>query len=102
MGAGLERVLPALEFPEEVEGLPGTADPAAAGMDQGTGLEGIYPVASRLVQLEDTRLGTVDHLVKEAEQAESIDGAERGRRRLLGALLHLALGEELHTAVTGG
>jgi hypothetical protein len=97
-----EQALATLEFPEEVEGLPSTADPAAAGVGQGAGLEGIHPVPSRLVQLEHARLGTVDDLVEEAKQADAIDGAERGRRGLLGALLHLALGEELHIAVTGG
>jgi hypothetical protein len=69
---------------------------------QGAALEGIHPVPARLVQLEHARLGTIHHLVEEAKQAESIYGAERGRRWLLAALLHLALGEELHTAVTGG
>jgi hypothetical protein len=92
--------LAALELPEQIERLARPADATAAGVDEGAALEGIDPVPSRLVQLEHTRLGTVDHLVEEAKQAESINGAERGGRRLLGALL-LALGEELHTAVTG-
>jgi hypothetical protein len=71
-------------------------------VDEGAALEGIDPVPSRLVQLEHTGLGTVDDLVEEAKQAEPIDGTERGGGRLLGGLLPLALGEELHTAVTGG
>jgi hypothetical protein len=102
IGPGPEQALAALEFPEKVEGLARAADPAAAGVGQGAALEGIHPVPARLVQLEHARLGTVDDLVEEAKQADPIDGAERGGRRRLGALLHLALGEELHTAVTGG
>jgi hypothetical protein len=102
IGSGPERALAALEFPEEVEGLPRAAHPTAAGVSQGAALEGIHPVPSRLVQLEHATLGTVDDLVEEAKQADAVDGAERGGRGLLGALLHLALGEELHTAVTGG
>ena len=97
-----EQALAALEFPEQIEGLPRAPDPAAAGVDQGAGLEGIHPVPTRFAQLEHTRLGTIDHLVEDAKHAGAIDGAERGRSGLLGALLHLALGEELHTAVTGG
>src|SRR4029077_17513167 len=102
IGSRPERALATLKFPEEVEGLPRTADPAPAGMGQGAALEGIHPVPARLVQLEHARLGTVDDLVEEAKQADPIDGAEWGGRGRLGALLHLALGEELHTAVTGG
>ena len=102
IGPWPEHALAALEFPEQVEGLPRAADPAAARVRQGAGLEGVHPVPLRLVQLEHTRLGTIDHLVEEAKHAGTIDGAERGRCGLLGALLHLALGEELHTAVTGG
>jgi hypothetical protein len=102
IGPWPEQALATLELPEQIEGLPRAADPATAGMGQGAGLEGIHPVPTRFVQLEHTRLGTIDHLVEEAKQADAIDGAERRRRRLLGALLHLALGEELHTAVTGG
>ena len=102
IGPWPEQALATLEFPEEIESLPRPADPATAGMGQGAGLEGIHPVPTRFVQLEHTRLGTIDHLVEEAKQADAIDGAERRRRGLLGALLHLALGEELHTAVTGG
>ena len=95
-----EGALAALEFPKQVEGLPRAADPTTAGMGQGTALEGIHPVAARFVQLEHAGLGTVDHLVEEAKQADAVDGAEGGRGRL-GALLPFALGE-LHTAVTGG
>jgi hypothetical protein len=102
IGSWPEQALAALELPEEIEGLPRAADPATTGMGQGAGLEGIHPVPSGFVQLKHTRLGTIDHLVEEAKQADAIDGAERRRRGLLGALLHLALGEELHTAVTGG
>ena len=102
IGSRPERALATLKFPEEVEGLPRTADPAPAGMGQGAALEGVHPVPARLVQLEHARLGPVDDLVEEAKQADTIDGAEWGGRGRLGALLHLALGEELHTAVTGG
>jgi hypothetical protein len=97
---GGEHELAALEFPEQVEGLPGAPDAATAGVRQRTPLKGIDPVATGLAKLQNARLAVVDHLVQESEQPNSIDGAEcRGLG--LGARLPFALGEELHTAVTG-
>jgi hypothetical protein len=67
---------------------------------QRTALKGIDPIPTRLSELQHARLAVVDHLVEESEQPNSIDGAER-RALGLGGRLPFALGEELHTAVTG-
>ena len=99
-GAGSELELAAMEFPEEIEGVACPTDTAAAGVRQGPGLKAIHKAPPRLAELQRTRLAAVDHLVQEAEQADAIDRAERGSLGL-GARLPLALGEELHTAVTG-
>jgi hypothetical protein len=98
--AGGEHEFAALELPEEIEGLPGAPDTAPARVCQSTPLEGIDPIPTRLPELEHARLAVVDHLVEESEQANSIDGAEH-RALGLGGRLPFALGEELHTAVTG-
>jgi hypothetical protein len=98
--ARVERELAAPELPQEIEGLPGATDPAATRVRQRTPLKGIDPVPARLPELQNPRLAAVDHLVQESEQPDPIDGAER-RRLGLGARFPFALGEELHTAVTG-
>jgi hypothetical protein len=98
--AGGKREFTALEFPEEIEGLPGTADTPPAGVGQRAALKGIDPVPARLSELKDARLAVVDNLVEQPEQPGAIDRAER-RRLGLGVRLPFALGEELHTAVTG-
>lgn len=98
--AGCERELATLEFPEEIERLPGAPNAATARMRQRAPLKGVDPVPAWLVELQDAGLAAIDHLVEEAEQPNSIDGAERlGLCR--GARFPFALGEELHTAVTG-
>jgi hypothetical protein len=97
---GGEHELATLEFPEEIEGLAGAPNAATTGMRQRTPLKGIDPVPAGLPQLQNARLAAVDHLVQKSEQPTSIDGAER-RGLGLGARLRFALGEELHTAVTG-
>ena len=96
--AGSERELPGLELPEEVEGLPGAANSTAACMGERAGLEGVDPVAARLMKLENAGLAGVDNLVQEAEQVGAIDRVEGGR---LGRGISFAFGEKLHTAVTG-
>ena len=95
-----ERELATLELPKEIEGLAGATDAAPAGVCQRTRLEGIDPIPTRLSELQDARLAVVDHLIEESEQPNAIDGAER-RGLGLGSRLPFALGEELHTAVTG-
>ena len=89
-----------LEFPEEIEGLARTADPAASRVRQGTTLEGVRPLATRLSELEHAGLAVVDNLVEQPEQPNTIDRAI-GRCLALGVRLPFALGEELHIAVTG-
>jgi hypothetical protein len=69
-------------------------------MGQRAGLKGIDPLPTGLSKLQDARLAVVDHLIEKSEQPNSIDGAER-RGLGLGSRLPFALGEELHTAVTG-
>jgi hypothetical protein len=69
-------------------------------MRQGSRLKGIDPLPARLSELQHARLAVVDHLVEESEQPNSVDRAER-RALALGGRLPFALGEELHTAVTG-
>jgi hypothetical protein len=95
-----EHEFAALELPEEIEGLPGAPDTAPTGVCQCTPLKGIDPGPTGLPKLQHARLAAVDHLVEESEQPNSIDGAER-RGLGLGGRLPFALGEELHTAVTG-
>jgi len=67
---------------------------------QRTALEGVDPLAAGLSELEHARLAAVDNLVEQPEQPDTIDRAI-GRRLALGVRLPFALGEELHTAVTG-
>src|ERR1700694_2407067 len=98
--AGGEHELAALKLPEEIEGLAGAPDPPPAGVRKRAALKGIDPVPARLTELQHARLAVVDHLVEESEEPNSIDGAER-RGLGLGSRLPFALGEELHTAVTG-
>src|SRR5207302_661948 len=95
-----EHELAVLEFPEEIEGLPRTADPAASRVRQRTTLEGVRPLATRLSELEHAGLAVVDNLVEQPEQPNTIDRAI-GRCLALGVRLPFALGEELHIAVTG-
>src|SRR2546425_1847623 len=98
--AGGEHELAALEFPEEIEGLTRTADPAAGGVRQRTALEGVDPLTAGLSELEYARLAVVHNLIEKPKQPDAIDRAIR-RCLGLGARLPFALGEELHTAVTG-
>jgi hypothetical protein len=97
---GCEHEFAALELPQEIKSLAGPTYAATPGVSQSPVLKAIDPLAARLAEFEDARLAAVDHLVEEPEQPDSIDGAERGGLRL-GAGLAFALGEELHTAVTG-
>jgi hypothetical protein len=92
--------LAALEFPEEIEGLARTADPASGRVRQGAALECVRPLPTRLSELEHAGLAIVDNLVEQPEQPDTIDRAI-GRCLALGVRLPFALGEELHTAVTG-
>jgi hypothetical protein len=98
--AGGEHERTALEFPEEIEGLAGAADTPPGRVCQRTILKGIGPLSARLTKLQNARLALGDHLIEESEQPNAIDRAER-RGLGLGARLPFALGEELHTAVTG-
>jgi len=95
-----ERELAALELPEQIEGLAGATHTAPASVGQRPGLKGIDPLPERLSELQHARLAVVDHLVEESEQPNAIDGAKR-RGLGLGSRFPFALGEELHTAVTG-
>ncbi len=98
------RELAALEFPEEIEGLARPADTAAGGVRQGTALKGVDPLTTRLFQLEHARLAVVDNLVEQPKEPDTIDrviGRRLGGLGGLGVRLPFALGEELHTAVTG-
>jgi hypothetical protein len=94
--AGGKHELAALELPEKIEGLASAPDAPSAG----TALKRVDPIPARLPELQDARLAVVDNLVEQPEQPNSVDGAER-RRLGLGVRLPFALGEELHTAVTG-
>ena len=95
-----EHELAALEFPEEIEGLTRTADAASGGVRQRPALEGVDPLPTGLSELEHAGLAVVDNLVEQPKQPDTIDRAV-GRRLALGVRLPFALGEELHTAVTG-
>jgi hypothetical protein len=65
-------------------------------------LERVDPLATGLSELEHAGLAAVDDLIEQPEQADSIDRAiGRGLGLGLGVRLPFALGEELHTAVTG-
>jgi len=99
-----EHELAALEFPEEIECLARPADTAAGGVRQGTALKGVDPLTARLSQLEHARLAIGDNLVEQPKEPDAIDGVIGRRLGGLGGLgvrLPFALGEELHTAVTG-
>ena len=98
--AGSEHELAALEFPEEIEGLTRTADAASGGVRQRPALEGVDPLPTGLSEFEHAGLAVVDNLVEQPKQPDTIDRAV-GRRLALGVRLPFALGEELHTAVTG-
>jgi len=98
--AGREGKLAALELPEQVEGLASSPDAPAAGMRQGTGLERIDPVAAWLSQFEHARLATVNYLIEQAEQAESVDRTEGWRLGRAAPLVRLSLLKERHAPTT--
>src|SRR5256885_719791 len=82
------------------EGRGGPAAAPATGMRQRAGLERVYPVPARLVQFEHAGLAAVDHLIEQAEKAESVDRAEGWPFGRATALVSLSLLEERHAPTT--
>jgi len=95
-----EGKLAALELPEQVEGLASSPDAPATGMRQRAGLERVYPVPARLVQFEHAGLAAVDHLIEQAEKAESVDRTEGWPFGRATAVVSLSLLEERHAPTT--
>lgn len=95
-----EHAFARLELPEQVEGLSRAAHTTATGVRQSAGLESVNPVSAGFVELQDAGAAGIDDLVQQAKQAYPINRAERGSLGR-GRGSSFALGEKVHTAVTG-
>jgi hypothetical protein len=94
-----EHELSLLEFPEQVKGVTGSADPTTAGMSQSPALKCVDPGATWLRQLENAGLPGVDDLIEQAKQIGPVNRLE-GRGLSFGPIAGppFAPAEELHGA----
>jgi hypothetical protein len=96
---GREHEFSLLEFPEQVEGLASSADPASAGVGERPALKGVDPRTAWLRQLQDAGLPGVDDLIEQAKEIGAVNWLEGGRLSI-GSVAGppFAPAEELHGA----